>query len=250
MHSSTNSSPFRTLYAYDPEWMTHPGAQTAEVPTADERAELLKEIHSETKASIQIAAERMKRHYDRGVAEAPKFDIGEEVWLDAKNVLTTQPSRKLADKRLGPFKVIAKVGPLDYRLELPPTMKIHPVFHVELLYKRPTDCIEGRAQEPPPPVEVAGHEEYEVKDILDSRMHRGKLQYQVKWLGYSPAESIWEPPAHIAHAPNLVSRFHQTHPSAPRRLNATAFRNLMFHTFENLTDTQTATPWEDGRLSN
>uniref|UniRef100_A0A803KFQ4 Chromo domain-containing protein n=1 Tax=Xenopus tropicalis TaxID=8364 RepID=A0A803KFQ4_XENTR len=40
---------------------------------------------------------------------------------------------------------------------------------------------------------VAGSEEFEVQDILDSRIHRNQLQYLVSWKGFSSEEDSWEP---------------------------------------------------------
>lgn len=55
-----------------------------------------------------------------------------------------------------------------YCLELPASMKIHPVFYVNLLCPAATDALPGQRQEPLLLVEVEGVEEWEVEDILDS----------------------------------------------------------------------------------
>ena len=52
------------------------------------------------------------------------------MWLLRRHVQTTRPSSKLDVRRLGPFVIIEKVGLSAFRLELPPSMKIHPVFHI------------------------------------------------------------------------------------------------------------------------
>ena len=54
-------------------------------------------------------------------------------------------SRKLDWKQLGPFTIIECIGTQAYRLELPKSMKIHPVFHVVLLERYKQSDIPGRA---------------------------------------------------------------------------------------------------------
>ena len=61
-------------------------------------------------------------------------------------------------------------------------MKIHNVFHVFLL--KPCDQSKGSIP-PSPPIVVDGEEKFEVEEVLDSETHYGKLQYLIKWLGYS-----------------------------------------------------------------
>jgi hypothetical protein len=56
-------------------------------------------------------------------------------------------------------------------------MKVHPVFHVELLERVRPDVIPGRPTKPPPPLIIAGQEEWEVEAILNSKLVRGKLRY-------------------------------------------------------------------------
>jgi hypothetical protein len=53
-------------------------------------------------------------------------------------------------------------------LELPATMRIHPVFNVNLLYPATDNPVPGQQQPLPPPVEVEGIEQYKVKEVVDS----------------------------------------------------------------------------------
>ena len=72
------------------------------------------------------------------------------------------------------------VSEVNYKLELPHTMRIHPVFHVSLLTRHQPDLIPGRSQPPPPPVIIDGDEEYEVEEILDSKVEWRQLKYLVR----------------------------------------------------------------------
>ena len=98
---------------------------------------------------------------------------------------------------------------------LHPDSKIHPVFHVSLLERHTADTIPGRVQPPPPPLTVAGEDEFEVEHVLDSRMSRGKLQYHVHWKGYPIADRTWEPAEFLENAAELVQDFHREHPEKP-----------------------------------
>jgi hypothetical protein len=106
--------------------------------------------------------------------------VDDDIWLEARN-LTVKGARKLLPKRYGPFKVLERIGQVAYRLKLPSTMKVHDVFHIDLLtpYRETTSY--GTNYVRPPPVTEGDEEEYEVESIRDARRQgRGcKLQYLV-----------------------------------------------------------------------
>lgn len=56
--------------------------------------------------------------------------------------------------------------------------------------------------------------EYEVEKILNSRIYRQKLQYEVKWEGWDEGHMSWEPAENIANTQGLVDEFHAEHPDA------------------------------------
>ena len=62
-----------------------------------------------------------------------RFQKGEQVWLEGRNIHTSHPTAKLAPKRYGPFPITEVLGPVTYKLRLPEQWNIHPVFHVDLL---------------------------------------------------------------------------------------------------------------------
>ena len=63
-------------------------------------------------------------------------------------------------------------------LELPSTMKIHPVVNVSRVYIY-KDQIEDQRKEWPFPVVIKGEEKYEVEKILNKRKFREKNRYLV-----------------------------------------------------------------------
>ena len=74
--------------------------------------------------------------------------------------------------------------PYAYHLKFPPDIKVHPVRHISKLEPAATNPFPGRTIEPPPPVVIAGEEEWEVEEVLNSRLKYEKLQYLIKWTGY------------------------------------------------------------------
>ncbi|MBW0470092.1 hypothetical protein O181_009807 [Austropuccinia psidii MF-1] len=87
---------------------------------------------------------------------------------------------------------------------------IHPVFHISLIEPVKTSTIPNHHQEPPPPIIIEEEDEWEISQILDSKIKRGKIWYLVEWKGFSqdPERSTWEP------AENLKD-FHSLYPDKP-----------------------------------
>ena len=129
---------------------------------------------------MAIAQARMKDQANRGKTPAPRYIIGDQVWLSTANIKTQKLSKKLDYKQVGPYKIIKKVGPTSYRLRLPPTVKIHSVFYSLLLRLHAGDPLPEQIVPPPPPVVVEGKRKWEVERILDLRWYYGRLQYKAK----------------------------------------------------------------------
>ena len=170
---------------------------------------------------MERAAEKMKGRVNRKKAEAREYAKGEKVWLEATNLKTTQPSRKLAAKRLGPFEVEEKVGKSAYRLKLPLEWKIHPVFNELLLtpYHPPVNPTQPVDERPPPDI-VGDVQEFEVEEITGARLRGRGLQFLVKWKGYPVEESTWEPERNLANAEDAKRRFYAQNSGAPWWISA------------------------------
>ncbi len=115
---------------------------------------------------------------------------------------------------LGPFEVIRNKG-VSVELQLPQSMKIHNVFHPNLLQKALTDLMTNQVNKPPPLVIINNEEDWEVEDILDVRSHQGKLQYRVKWVGWDE-DREWYNATGFENSPEIIEDFHSRYPNKPK----------------------------------
>ena len=106
---------------------------------------------------------------------------------------------------VGPFRVTKAVGANAFELELPATMKVHPVFNVSLLYK-----FQGKYK-PPGPIIVDGEAEYEVEKILRHRGNGKHRQYLVRWLGYDESKDCWMKADELTNAPLVLQCYLTQH---------------------------------------
>src|SRR6266487_5461200 len=95
----------------------------------------------------------------------------------------------------------------------------------------PPDPFRCHNKPPPLPEIIEDGEHYEVKEILDSRLYCGKLQYLMKWKGFGYEENSWIGENNVF-APRLVCEFHQTNLAAPRRIQKIHFDSI-FHRIED-----------------
>jgi len=183
----------------------------------------------ESKSMIRKAQDDMKRYYDRRRTPALVFKPDDKVFLDASDIWTTCPLQKLSHRRLGPFIVEWRIRPMAYRLRLPHGMKqLHPVFNIVKLTPAPDDLITGREMEDHPlPIVIDGEPEWEVEEILDSRWHRRRFQYLIKWKGYGREHNSWESAPKVS-VPELTAEFYRKHSGAPRHVRRVEFNNI-FH---------------------
>ncbi|CAJ0928232.1 unnamed protein product [Ranitomeya imitator] len=85
------------------------------------------------------------------------------------------------------FKVVHFVDSAVVRLDIPSSWKINSVFHVSLLKKVETPDKVAMPSVPP----IDEDYDFEILRILDSRWHRGGLQYLVYWKGFGPENNSW-----------------------------------------------------------
>ena len=131
-------------------------------PTVEERIKNLVSSREEALAAHELAWNRMAKWIN---SMFTPFKKEQKVWPDSRH-LKTNYHKKMAPKREGPFEVEKVLGPLTYRLKLPPSWKIHNIFHATLLQPYKENDVHGENYIRPPPDIEEGEEVYEVEAIL------------------------------------------------------------------------------------
>jgi hypothetical protein len=220
---ATKVSPFFANYGFNPEtqWaeQSDPSEMEWSNPASEKLLKRFQKIWSYLQDNIVDAQQRMAKYYNQKAQKQPRIRIGDLVMVNMKNMKTKRPSKKLDHKKLGPVKVVEKIGKRAFRVELPPQAKNHPVFHVSELEPYRHSQMDGRHQPPPPVEEIEGESNYIVESIGKSRLNksRKRVEYLVFWEGYPPEEATWEPFENLEDtAENLLVDFHLRYPKQAR----------------------------------
>jgi hypothetical protein len=135
-HSALGRSPFEVLYGYLPRHIGLDVSAAAPVPELSQWLEERELMHRLIQQHLLRAQDRMKRQADKFRSER-QFAVGDFVYLKLQPYIQSSVSRrayqKLAFKFFGPYRVLERIGNVAYRLELPPSASVHPVFHVSQL---------------------------------------------------------------------------------------------------------------------
>ena len=102
------------------------------------------------------------------------------------------------------------LSPVTYKLSLPSTWNVHPVFHIDLLTPYRETPFHGKNYQCPLAELIQGQEEYEVEAVLDKRHYgrRKRHQYLVKWKGYPDSDNEWVDHADM-HAPEAIEEYEE-----------------------------------------
>jgi hypothetical protein len=208
---SIKNTPFMLNFGQQPRSsLNESGGREVRVPQASNFAKTLEENLARAKASLLAARSRQKLFADERRREV-ELAVGQNVLLSSLAInfkLALPGTRKLLPKWVRPFKVTERIGKVAYKLELPPNLKMHNVFHVQLLKKYRDN---GKVQPPPPPIEIDNSLKYEVERVLGHReVKRDKQirkEFLVKWLGYEHEHNTCEPEKHLTHCEDLLADY-------------------------------------------
>ena len=162
-----------------------------------------------TSEKVKVVRDNLKIARDRKVmwttvVKTWNFEIGDQVFLKIspwKGILRFGKRGKLSPRFIEPYEIVSKVGPVAYRLKLPPKLsKIHDTFHVSMLRKYIPDPSHVLRELPVQLKENLTYEETPVQ-IIDRKEQvlRSKVIPLVKvlWKNHEREAATWEPEAQL-----------------------------------------------------
>jgi len=132
VHSSTKTLPFKANYGQDPR-MGFKGRRKGKYAGAEKFIKKIKEIQEEAKAALGKAQVDMKKYANRKRSDVEEYKVGDLVILSTKDLKYQMVGRrtdKLTERCVGPYKIKEIVLSNAVKLELPSTVKIHPVVNI------------------------------------------------------------------------------------------------------------------------
>jgi len=123
----------------------------------------------------------MRKYANRKRSDVDEYKVGDLVMLSTKNLkyqMVRRRTKKLTERFVGPYKIKEIISLNTVKLELPSTVRIHPVVNVSRIRKY-VEQVEGQKKKQPAPVIIKGEEEWEVERILNKQQVRGKDKYLV-----------------------------------------------------------------------
>jgi len=189
-HSALGFSPFEVLYGYAPKHFGIETLSACPVPSLDEWLQDKAVMTDLVQQHLSRAQLRMKHQADKNHSEY-SFEVGDMVYLKLRpyvqSSLAPRANQKLAFRYFGPFKILSKIGIIAYKLELPATPAIHPIFHVSQLKSASAPSEEVAHL----PAHLDGLQFSE--RVLRRRMSSdGVSQVFIKWSGMPRSLATWE----------------------------------------------------------
>ena len=160
VHLSTKTSLFKANYGQDPR-MGFEGRKKGKYAGAEKFIEKMKEIQEEAKAALGKAQADMKKYADKRRSDVEEYKVGDLVMLSTKDLkyqMVGRRTEKLTERFVGLYKIREIISSNAVKLELPSTVKIHPVVNVSRI-QRYVGQVEGQKKEQPVPVIIKGEEE-------------------------------------------------------------------------------------------
>ena len=211
--ASTEMTPFELDIGQHPVTPLELANNTTKVEAAENLYTTWKNNLQIAKDTLLIAQERQTKYANQH-RQDETYNIGNQVLLSTTNINDdinkNHPTRKLSPKWIDLYPIEEVISSTVYKLTLPKTMKIHPVFHVSLIKPYRTTN-EFEREIPPPPININNdedeHDEYIVESILDMKMKHKKKFYLIKWKGYPLYDATWESESNLTNCHEALQKF-------------------------------------------
>jgi len=131
IHIATKISPFKANYGQDPR-MGFEERRKGKYKVAGKFMERMKKIQKEAKAMLEKAQKEMKKFANRRQGKGEEYEVGDLVLLSIKDLkwqMKERRSEKLTERFMGLYKVKGIISSNVIELELPKSIKIHPVVN-------------------------------------------------------------------------------------------------------------------------
>ena len=240
--ASTGESPHRMVFGRElplpVDVRLRTPVTTAPNPEAGKLSAELLQLWDRARQRILKAQARQKEAADKR-RRPESFAVGDQVLLSTDNIRTVgatelQQAVKFGPRFIGPFTVERVVNRNAYRLELPPSFKLHPTVNVSRLRRYVDGGGEFVSRQDehwkPPPVPVLdanGQREWVVKRVLAQRGPVRRRQYLVEWEGYPMWEATWEPEANLGRAKGKVRQFEREQQLADKAVESVTATNTI-----------------------
>jgi hypothetical protein len=189
-------TPFKALYGRDPPQLVRTKGTTDDHPDLQTQLAEREDLLSQLQVNLHKAQQPMKFQADK--RRHVEFDVNDQVLVKLQpyrqSSVALRKHQKLGLRYFGSFPIVAKVGAVAYRLGLPTTAKIHPVFHVSQL-----KFFHGPHIPPYMPLPLTTSELGPILQpgaLLDSRIiMRGYTPFSqvlIRWEGMDTADATWE----------------------------------------------------------
>jgi len=155
VNSSTKVLPFIANNSRNPR-MGFEMIKKGKMMRAEEFAAKMKEIQEKAQVALRKAQEEMKKQADRHRGEVEEYKVGDMVLLSTRDLKWQMVGRrtdKLTERFVGPYRVKGIVSSNAIELDLPSSVRIHPIVNVSRIHKY-RDQVKGQKVTPPPPVEI------------------------------------------------------------------------------------------------
>jgi len=185
------------------------GRKKGKYAGAEKFIEKMKEIQKEAKAALGKAQVDMKKYADKKRSDVEEYKVGDLVMLSTKDLkyqMVGRRTEKLTERFVGPYKIKEIVSSNAVKLELPSTVRIHPVVNVSRI-RRYIGQVEEQRKEQLAPVIIKGEEEWEVERILNKKKVRGRDKYLVRWKGFMAESDTWEGRENLKNAKEAIEEF-------------------------------------------